>query len=288
MVGVSESTVKRWVDAGHIRAEKTVGGHRRIALGELLGFLRRRGRPAPTVETLGLLADGPAAAPGDLPLSGEALCRLLLAGDVGVARRLLLEAYSAGRALDELGDAVVAPAMTQVGELEARGVIGIHHEHLATQRLWAILMELHALLPEPGERAPLALGGAPEGDPYLLPGLTVELTLLDLGWRALNLGPETPMPVLAQAVREHRPRLVWLSITARRPAPSLVDAYPLVAEAARARHAGIIVGGQGVTPELQHHLAAAAFGTRLAHLREFARTLWSSRRPRARAGKERR
>jgi hypothetical protein len=44
-------------------------------------------------------------------------------------------------------------------------------------------------------------------------------------------------------------------------------------EAAGAERAGVIVGGQGLTVELQHQLMPAAFGTRLAHLKEFARAL---------------
>jgi hypothetical protein len=123
----------------------------------------------------------------------------------------------------------------------------------------------------------VAAGGAPEGDPYVLPSLTVELTLLDLGWRVVNLGPETPMTALATAVRQYRPRLVWLSITTQRPASAFLDDYPRLIEATRTCLAGLIVGGQGVTPELQHRLVAAAFGTRLAHLREFARTLHPGR-----------
>jgi methanogenic corrinoid protein MtbC1 len=206
-------------------------------------------------------------------LSPEALRDLLLSGDVAVARRLLVDAFAAGRSLDEIGDAVVGPAMAQVGTLWARGEIDVYHEHVATQRLWSILVEVRGLLPEPGEQAPLAVGGAPEGDGYVLPSLVVELTLLDLGWRVLNLGPETPMSTLAGAVREHRPRLVWLSITTRRPSPAFLDEYPQLLAAAREGRAGIIVGGQAVTPELQDHLVAAAFGTRLAHLREFTRTL---------------
>jgi hypothetical protein len=39
------------------------------------------------------------------------------------------------------------------------------------------------------------------------------------------------------------------------------DDYPRLIEATRTCPAGIIVGGQGVTPELQHGLVAAAFGT---------------------------
>jgi len=79
LIGVSESTLKRWVDAGHIRAEKTAGGHRRIAATDLVAFLRARGRVVPSLEALGLLA-GPRRprSPGG-SLSPVALGDLLLA-----------------------------------------------------------------------------------------------------------------------------------------------------------------------------------------------------------------
>jgi excisionase family DNA binding protein len=272
LVGVSESTLKRWVDAGHVRAEKTAGGHRRIAVPDLLAFLRGRGRPAPSPAALGLLAGARRPRPA-ASLSPEALADLLLAGDVALARDLLLGAYATGRTLDELGDAIIGPAMARVGTLWAASAIDVYQEHLATQRLGLVLLELRGLVPAPGDRAPLAAGGAPEGDPYLLPSAVVELTLLELGWRVLNLGPETPMASLAAAVRQHRARLVWISITSRRPAEAFLEAYPRLVDATRAEGAGLIVGGQGLTPELQHRLVAAAFGTRLAHLREFARAL---------------
>jgi excisionase family DNA binding protein len=273
LVGVSESTLKRWVDAGHVRAEKTAGGHRRIAVPDLLAFLRGRGRPVPSPAALGLLAGARRPRSPAASLSPETLADLLLAGDVALARGLLLDAYATGRRLDELGDAVIAPAMARVGTLWADQAIDVYQEHLATQRLGSVLLELRALVPAPGDRAPMAAGGAPEGDPYLLPSAVAELTLLELGWRVLNLGPETPMASLAAAVRQHRARVVWISITSRRPAAAFLEAYPLLVDATRAERAGLIVGGQGLTPELQHRLVAAAFGTRLAHLREFARAL---------------
>jgi excisionase family DNA binding protein len=271
--GASASTLRRGVDAGHIRAEKTAGGHRRIPVADLVAFLRSRGRTVPSLEALGLFG-GPRR-PRSLAarLTPEGLEDLLLAGDVVVARRLLSDALAAGRRLDELGEGIVAPAMARIGTRWAEGTIDVSQKHLATQRLWALLAELRGLLPVPRGRAPVAAGGAPEGDPYVLPSLTVELTLLDLGWRVVNLGPETPMTALATAVRQPRPRRVWLSITSQRPASAFLDDCPRLIEATRTCLAGLIVGEQGVTPALQHRLVAAAFGTRLAHVREFARTL---------------
>jgi hypothetical protein len=81
------------------------------------------------------------------------------------------------------------------------------------------------------------------------------------------------MAALATAVRQPQPRLVSLSITTRRPAPAFLEGYPRLVEATRAGRVGVIVGGQGITSELQERLVAAAFGTRFAHVKEFARAL---------------
>ena len=41
-LGISVSTLKRWVDAGEIAATRTVGKHRLIALDEAIRFARTR------------------------------------------------------------------------------------------------------------------------------------------------------------------------------------------------------------------------------------------------------
>jgi len=44
---VAPKTVSNWVDQGHIKAYRTVGGHRRIRKEDLDMFLRRMGMPIP-------------------------------------------------------------------------------------------------------------------------------------------------------------------------------------------------------------------------------------------------
>jgi excisionase family DNA binding protein len=274
IVGVSESTLKRWIDAGHLEGEKTLGGHRKISLPHLLAFLRSRGRAAPSLEALGLLAE-----PHASPATPEELAGLLLRGDTDVARTLVLEQFRLGRALDELLDRLVAPAMVSVGTQWVEGKIDVCQEHVATLRAWSILVELRGLLPMPPDRAPLALGGSPEGDPYLLPTLMAELTLADMGWRTLNTGPNTPVASLLEAVTRYRPRIVWLSVTSVKPDEGFFEDYPRFFEAAQAAGASVVIGGQGLTATLQDRLVASGFGTRLAHLKAFARSRSSSPRP---------
>jgi len=47
---VSSITIINWIEAGHINAYKTVGGHRRIKRPDLEEFMRKQGIPIPNVE----------------------------------------------------------------------------------------------------------------------------------------------------------------------------------------------------------------------------------------------
>lgn len=44
---VSSKSIINWIEAGHIKAYKTVGGHRRIKREDLETFMRRQGIPVP-------------------------------------------------------------------------------------------------------------------------------------------------------------------------------------------------------------------------------------------------
>jgi len=269
---VSESTLKRWVDSGQLRAEKTAGGHRKIAVADALAFMRAHGHPAPSAEALGLLAE--ATQPGATDVtSPDALADLLLQGETTVARTVLLNEFTRGRDLADMLDRLVAPTMVRIGTLWADGTINVYQEHLATQRVWRILLELRGLLAAAPADAPLAVGGAPEGDPYLLPTLMAELTLREMGWRTLSLGPDVPVASLAAAVARLRPRLVWVSLTSTQVRPAFFEGYDAFYEQAAEGGTAVAIGGQGLTPALQDRLVASAFGTLLAHLRAFARGL---------------
>ena len=47
---VSPKTIINWIEAGHIKAYKTVGGHRRINKTDLEDFMKRQGIPIPEEE----------------------------------------------------------------------------------------------------------------------------------------------------------------------------------------------------------------------------------------------
>ncbi|MCW5805529.1 MAG: helix-turn-helix domain-containing protein [Deltaproteobacteria bacterium] len=208
VLGVSESSLKRWVDAGRISASRTEGGHRRIALGEAMRFIRETRAPVVRPELLDLPELAVAA-------KAERLTGHLLAGDSVGARGFLLARYLGGATIAELADGPIREAMHALGELWHHQDSGIFVEHRGTDVCLEAVAHLRGLAPiHAGARAPLALGGAPAGDPYLLPSQLAAMTLAEAGLRAINLGSDTPPSAFAAAVAEHAPRLVWISVTA--------------------------------------------------------------------------
>jgi hypothetical protein len=102
------------------------------------------------------------------------------------------------------------------------------------------------LLPAPADSdaAPVALGAAPEGDPYLIPTTMCALTLADAGYRDVHYGANTPVALLTDAARQQDAAVVWLSLSAP------LDKRPLrqqIADLARTlaeREAVLAIGGR--------------------------------------------
>ena len=124
-------------------------------------------------------------------------------GEAEDLRSLLQGAHWSGLAIETLADAVVAPAMRRLGHEWAEGRVDVWHEHRGTQLCAAALYEIRATLQGPADGTkPLAIGGGPEGDPYLLANLLAEMVLTGLGWKVVNLGPNTPLPSFRAALRK--------------------------------------------------------------------------------------
>jgi excisionase family DNA binding protein len=252
-IGVSESSLRRWVDAGLLKISRTVGGHRRIPLAEAVRFIRDSHANVVRPELLGLAPlTTPPAAPQNPDAESQRLYDALLAGDSPLARGIVLSLYVTGTSLPNLFDSLLAPALHRVGELHLHSPKGVLLEHRATDIAIQIVSHLRQLLPtptipsdNPQSPPPLAIGGAPSEDVYLLPAQMAAATLADCGYAVQNIGPDTPLDTLAIAADELRPRLVYLSLTSAAAADRLRrdDLHSLADRLARF-NALLLVGGQ--------------------------------------------
>lgn len=206
-IGVSDSSLKRWIDAGKITASRTEGGHRRVPLSEAMRFIRDQRAPIARPELLGVPEIGIDRS------RGAPLVTYLLEGSRAAARGFLAARYLAGATIASLADGPIRAAMHALGERWRHDEAGVFVEHRGTEICLHAVSALRALMPETPASAPTAVGGAPSGDPYLLPSLLASFAVAEAGLDAINLGPETPLTAFDAAFATHRPALVWLSIT---------------------------------------------------------------------------
>lgn len=273
-LAVSVSTVKRWVDEKVLPAHVTAGGHRKLLRSEVMALARRGDLPAGDPPPPGKAGDPEAAA--------TALGDALAAGDSRTARAVIRRTYEAGLPIESLADQVIAPAMARIGHEWELEKLDVWQEHRGTEICVGAMQELLGQLEFRAEQnRPVAVGCAPEGDPYVLPSRLAQFVLLDSGWDAVNLGPNTPLASLSKAVRELRPRLVWLSISHLEDAAAFTEAYRKFYAVAERQGVAVAIGGSGLPAEVRSPLSYTTHGDGLTHLAAFARTLHPRpRRPR--------
>lgn len=246
-IGVSESSIKRWVDDGTLPARRTAGGHRRIPLADAIRFVRAARLPVVRPQYLGLTEVDRARHPVGGDSDGARLARWLLAGAAGEAQGLLVERYLRGDSIASIVDSHVREAFATIGELWRHDESGIFLEHRATDLCVQALHGLRSLVAPPSPGALRALGGAAPGDPYVLPSLAVATALADVGLHASNLGPDVPLATLARAIEQEGVSIAWLSVSvANDPARLARDLNDLARRLGR-RGVTIVVGGRAAT-----------------------------------------
>jgi methanogenic corrinoid protein MtbC1 len=108
-----------------------------------------------------------------------------------------------------------------------------------------------------------------------------QMVLLDAGWDAVNLGPNTPLKSLSLAISELHPKLVWLSISHRKVDESFRREYVALYEHTQAVGTALAIGGRALDESVRATLPYTAYGDGLTHLAAFARSLYPRpRRPR--------
>jgi len=244
-IGVSESSVKRWADAGTIRAVRTAGGHRRIPRAEAIRFIREARIDVVRPQVLGF-AEAAHAAGSTPQAAGDAdiLFEALRDGQRDRVLGLVQGWFLSGRSLAWIFDGPVAAAMTRIGDLWLHQGDGVLLEHRATDLCIQAVTQLRLALPTEGADAPAAVGASPGDDPYLLPCILAATILQEAGMQAINLGPETPLAVIEAAAARHHARLAWLSVSTDAGAKTASAGLGKLAEALGGGGTHLVVGGR--------------------------------------------
>jgi excisionase family DNA binding protein len=281
-LGVGVTTVKRWVDGGILPAHRTAGGHRKLLLADVLRLVRENDFPLLDLARLQPALSGGAVEENE---RSGALFAALRRGDAEATRALIESAYRGGMKAATLADGVLTPALRRIGDDWEAGRLDVMHEHRATQICSESLYALkNILLAQAARDRPLAVGGAPEGHLHALASQLIELVLLEAGWAPVNLGPNTPFASFRRALRELRPRLLWLSINRIEEPRTFLSAYRELHDEAHKAGVPVAIGGLGLTENLRAAMPYTTYGDGLTHLADFASSLHPRprRRPRGR------
>ncbi len=270
-LGVSVSTIKRWIDSGALGAARTLGKHRLVPLGEAVRFARAQ--DLPDARLLGL-AGKPLRRVDDTVR--DSLAGALRHGRSLEASSILERAYRGIGDVAKLGDELVGPVMERIGDDWKLGALDVFQEHRASRILESALAGLIAKVTRPfASGTPLAIGATPESDLYTLPGLLIELLLRDEGWDVANLGPNLPLASLANAAMTIRPRLIWLSIHHLADRAKFLSEYSKFYAEVSAAGVAVCLGGPALDTTIRSQIDADRICKTLADLTEFARRLAS-------------
>lgn len=273
-INVSESSLKRWCDQGLLTAIRTAGGHRRLALDDVFQFLRQSGQQLVRPELLGLPSNTGRAV-GVSDRAREQVRDALVAGDEDLCRRIVFDLYLAGQSACEICDRVLAMAFHDIGDRWECGEVSIYRERRACEIGFKMMHELRMVIRTPRPEALVAVGGTLSCDPYRLPNAMIELVLREQGWRATTLGTSLPASTIGEAVRDSRPRLLWLSVSYIDSVSSFLEEYAHLHRLALENGAAVVVGGRALTPVIRQQMEYSAYCDTLRHLVTFGASLTS-------------
>jgi excisionase family DNA binding protein len=246
-IGVSESSVRRWADGGQIKMTRTAGGHRKIARSEAIRFIRETNSDIVRPDILEIAEPGHRRKRVEaFAAQDEELFEALAAGKADIALGLLTRMYVEGVTAAEICDGPLRSAMRRIGDLWPTNERAIFIEHRASNICIDALNRLRSTFPTPPDGCQIAIGGAPENDPYVLPSLMATTVLSDIGFQAINLGPNTPLSVLADSALELDVKLVWVACTAPLPKAALENDLRRASERLQDRRVQMALGGQAL------------------------------------------
>lgn len=274
-LGVSVSTIKRWVDSGDLKAIRTLGKHRLVPLTDAVAFAKRQELPVTGLEKL-KTTNTTETTNDQIVLNDsvrENLVDLLKAGRTREATDRIVEVSKSGISAVSLADDLIRPVMERVGHSWMVGAWDVYEEHQASLAVASALTSLIGKLPAGGNgpNAPVAVGATPEGDFYQIPLHLGELVLREAGWDVRNLGSNLPLKSLARAVHDYRPSLVFLSVSYLADPGRFLRDYQNFFEETSKVGAAVMLGGRALSLDLRARLVYASFGERMSHLAEFAR-----------------
>lgn len=202
-LGVNESTIKRWIDRGILKADRTSGGHRRVSDIHLCEFIDRNpklGKKSYHIKRWRECETCDWRRYYDLHLQGKA----------HEAREYLHTRYIVTGDVLRVFDEVVLPTLHEIGAAWRREELDIVDEHRMSFYIRSDLLTLMTLLPAPKDTAPSAVLACVPGENHELALVLLALLARQCGWNSIVLGINVPLDQVRQTAASMKAQAVVL------------------------------------------------------------------------------
>lgn len=241
---VSDATVKRWEDAGLLKSERTNGGHRRFQAEEVARFQRENKIGLKRCHGDDSIIKTNFLRRNFKYFSNSPLFAPLINACETEAADLLIGELLRKKSPAEIFDKLICPAMREIGELWARGILTVAEEHLATRTAGNAIHKFRAALPVSESSGKLAMCCAVEGDFHELPTFLAQVIFENEGWEVMNFGANMPLDCLAKEVLKHKPEAVCISATFIENIGEFAEKYKQFAKLIEKAKSTVIFGGK--------------------------------------------
>ena len=163
-LGVSEASIKRWVDKGKIECVKTSGGHRKIPMSALVEYIHKNNKQLVNPEVLNI-PESSGRVKDKMKQSAIMLRKSFQECDEYKIRGIIYDLFLSGKTPQEIFDNLIAPALHQLGCDWEEGTVDCFQERRTIQ---ICIRTLYGLIhfPQPEGDAPVAILGTLSNDPY--------------------------------------------------------------------------------------------------------------------------
>ena len=248
LINVTASTIKRWADEKRIPCHKTLGGHRKFLLRDILQFAEKNAYPlngtiAPPVNR----GDGRgldfAVQTRDYNRIADLFHEKALQADRQGVYELLCYLSKHQIPLATLADQVIRPAMIRMGREWQDGRLEINKEHLASNAVLDGVIHLGPELYRKPRHGRSAVCACLEENLHELGLRLLSFSLEIEGWKVHYLGANTPVATLRAFLKNERPDIVCVSAKIVSGSKHALRNLQLIGSAGRRMNATYLVGG---------------------------------------------
>jgi len=246
LLGVNESSVKRWADNGMLSCYKTPGGHRKFRENDILQFSNKYSYELKKNITLNPEPVNMQKKSFDFEKIKKLLLMKLLKSTDDEIMNYFYSLHISGLSVTDLYDNVISGAMKKIGDKWKRKEISIEDEHISTSKIIKALIKFHGKLEPNIKNGLTAFCGCPEKEYHELPLLSVNNFLQYKGWNTIYAGVNLPVKSFISGIKLYKPDLVCLSATIAEDKERFLIDIKKIYNAAKNSGAYFVIGGSAV------------------------------------------